>query len=652
MDAVIATGLLVVAYATFGMSLAGPWGAAYVVVVGGSLALRRVAPGVAAALVGAAGAVLIAVQALGLLGPLGVADPLARQWYVPVGITALAVCLVGYSVTVHRPLWMSLVVLGLVALGASAELAVLAVRGDEAVRSALPVIGAWAVAPLAVAWGLGAVRVVLFSTRDPGGTVDTDVEPSGPRDLGGRWDAWLRAHEVEFDRVLAVGFAAVCVVEGAAVRGWTGAVLSAALTLPLVWRRTRPVLMLGCVAAAALAQWTIDVVDLARQFPSAGTETVVDGDPAGAVTIALPTTAVPLLADLSVFLVVYAVSAYASRRVARIALVLALVGAVLETGLLNAYDLSQGTVASFLFAAPFAASAVLAAWAFGSLRRARWTMVHDLQERARLLEVERDQHARLAAAAERARIAREMHDVVAHSLAVVIAQADGGRYAARARPEAAQEVLETIGTTARQALTEMRQLLGVLREEPPVKSVPAVPQPSFVQSAVQPSVQSSVQPWPTDPVLEAALATEPVNAPQPQVSDVPALVERLAASGLTVQLTQEGSPRTLPAGAGLAVYRIVQEGLTNVLKHAGPAARAQVRLAWTPQAVEIDIVDDGRGAAARPAEAGGGHGLVGMRERAALYGGRVDAGPVPGGGFAVRAVLPVQTRPDDRLVEA
>jgi signal transduction histidine kinase len=208
---------------------------------------------------------------------------------------------------------------------------------------------------------------------------------------------------------------------------------------------------------------------------------------------------------------------------------------------------------------------------------------------------------RLAATAERARIARELHDVVAHSLSVVIAQADGGLYAGRTEPAAATGALEAIGATGRQALTDMRALLGVLRED-----------------------------------------GGQVYAPQPDVAAIPGLVEDVRASGLDVDLIEEGSPQQLPTGPQLAAYRIVQESLTNVLKHAGPASRAWVRLHWRADSLELSVVDDGRGASAAldAAPDGAGQGLRGMRERATLHGGHLEAGPRVGGGFGVHAALP------------
>jgi signal transduction histidine kinase len=184
---------------------------------------------------------------------------------------------------------------------------------------------------------------------------------------------------------------------------------------------------------------------------------------------------------------------------------------------------------------------------------------------------------------------------------VVIAQADGGRYAGRSDPEAATGALEAIAATGRQALTDMRSLLGVLRDG----------------SAEQ-------------------------YAPQPDVDAVPALVDDVRDSGLDVDLLVEGEPRPMGAGPQLAAYRIVQESLTNVLKHAGPDSRAWVRLHWRPDGLELSVLDDGRGAAAAVADDDGhGQGLRGMHERAQLHRGRLEAGPRAGGGWRVHAVLPL-----------
>ena len=392
----------------------------------------------------------------------------------------------------------------------------------------------------------------------------------GPSPLA-RLEAWLRSHPLHVDVGIAAltWFWAVFLPSASYLPGQgTALVVGSLLVAPLVWRRRDPVRAATVVTALGVVQLVF--VD---EF---------------------------LPANVSALVMVYALAAYAPRWARRAGLVGGLVGAVLAA--LRYF--SAGASDALVPAAGSIGVAVVAAWALGDLRRARLRQFADLQERARLLELERDQEMRLAATAERARIAREMHDVVAHSLSVVIAQADGGRYAGRTDPDAATGALEAIATTGRQALTDMRGLLGVLREDGGEE-----------------------------------------YAPQPDVAAIPALVEDVRASGLDVDLLVEGAPRELPAGPQLAAYRIVQESLTNVLKHAGPARRAWVRLHWRPDALELSVLDDGRGASAGIAASdGAGQGLVGMRERARLHGGRLDAGPRPGGGFGVHAVLPYGAR--------
>jgi signal transduction histidine kinase len=232
----------------------------------------------------------------------------------------------------------------------------------------------------------------------------------------------------------------------------------------------------------------------------------------------------------------------------------------------------------------------------------------ELEERARRLERERDQQAQLAAATERARLARELHDIVAHNLAVMIALADGAAFTATVAPERAADAMQQVSGTGRQALAEMRRLLGLLRDSQP------------------PQAPSEL-------------------APQPGLEDLDELVDQVRAAGVRVTLTRAGVAGAWGPGAGLAVYRIVQEALTNTLKHAGPQASAQVRLRYTAAGVDLEITDDGAGRPAQPAAAtAGGHGLAGMTERAASYGGEVQAGPCRGTGWRVRARL----RFDDR----
>lgn len=370
--------------------------------------------------------------------------------------------------------------------------------------------------------------------------------------------------------VLAMAF-----VAGAVDVTFVDVIVSTALLAPLVVRRTAPVAATAAVAAVCLGQ----------------------------VLLGVP----PLPANVSVLVVVYTAVAYGTRQFATAALGLALVGAVLEA--VRQHSGLSDPVAVFGTAA-FLGMSVLVAWGIGTARRASLDRADAARERARLEASEQAQQVRLAVAAERARIAREMHDVVAHSLAVVIAQADGGRYAAATSPQAAQDALATIAATSRTALAEMRRLLGVLREEP---AAPASPR------------QDPAQPL----------------APQPGLDDIPDLIHRVADGGLPVAFEAWGPARPLRTGVQLTAYRVVQEALTNVIKHAGPAASARVVLQWHEEWLVVEVSDDGRGAASAPPGPGCGHGIIGMQERVALDGGVFEAGPRPGGGFIVRAGLPL-----------
>ncbi|MFB7940459.1 sensor histidine kinase [Streptomyces sp. NPDC127049] len=256
-----------------------------------------------------------------------------------------------------------------------------------------------------------------------------------------------------------------------------------------------------------------------------------------------------------------------------------------------------------IMAVPFAL-----AWVLGDSLRTRRAYFAQLEEKAARLEREREAQAKVAVAAERARIARELHDVVAHNVSVMVVQADGAAYVMDSSPETAKQALETISTTGRQALAEMRRLLGILR---------------------------------TGEHKEAG-----EYVPQPDVEQIEELVEQVRGAGLTVDLTVEGTPRELPTGVGLTAYRIVQEALTNTRKHGGPEAGARVRLVYFDDGLGLLVEDDGRGAPQEMYEDGGadgrGHGLIGMRERVGMVGGTLDAGPRPGGGFRISALLPLK----------
>ncbi|HEV6955597.1 MAG TPA: histidine kinase, partial [Promicromonospora sp.] len=295
-------------------------------------------------------------------------------------------------------------------------------------------------------------------------------------------------------------------------------------------------------------------------------------------------------------------------------------------------------------------------FAFGLVRRSRRAMLQAMRDRTERLEIERDQQARIATAAERARIAREMHDIVAHSLSVMIAQADGGRYAAAADPAAAQRALGTIAETGRAALADMRRLLGVLREDEPAPATPlGLVAPDGAAGGTRPArdavpagtaaASSGAAPAAPAGAGATAAAAAPLR-PQPDAADIGHLVEQAKDGGMRVSWARVGVERRLPPGVGLTLYRVCQEALTNVRKHAGPRPAVTVLVRWGEDEVELRVDDDGRGLAAdaagpdEPAPSPG-YGLLGMRERAEMFGGTLSAGPRQGGGFSVRFVVPI-----------
>jgi signal transduction histidine kinase len=231
-----------------------------------------------------------------------------------------------------------------------------------------------------------------------------------------------------------------------------------------------------------------------------------------------------------------------------------------------------------------------------------------LAERAKLIAAQQEERTRRAALAERVRIAREMHDIVAHHLSVVVIQAQGAQRMAEKDPARAKCAMADVERTGRTALDEMRHLLGLLRTGEPGEAAAAGP----------------------DAALGPALG----------LSDLESLAAGMRTAGLPVTVVRRGPPREVPEDAGLTVYRIVQESLTNVLKHAGAAA-ATVEVDFAAD-LAVTITDDGRGAsAALDAIPGSGRGTAGMRERVAALGGRLAAGPRPGGGYLVRATIPL-----------
>jgi signal transduction histidine kinase len=388
---------------------------------------------------------------------------------------------------------------------------------------------------------------------------------------------WLRGHPLMVDSLLAL----LVLLLGLSVLGGTR-------------QRTVTSVVVLFVLVMSVA------VALRRRYPvGAFAATVVAGG------VQVLTVARPRGSDVAVLILLYTVAAYRRRRVSVAALAACLAGSVVAivvwapAPILHSVYSLAGVGA--LFAGP-----VLLAWLLGDSMQWRRGYYRGLEERAVRAERERDAHAQVAAAAERARIARELHDVVAHNVSVMVVQADGAAFALEASPEKARQALTAISRTGRQALAEMRSLLGVLRSA-------------------------------SDDGAELT--------PQPGVEQLTGLLEQARAAGLPVSFSVAGVPRPLSPGAALAAYRIVQESLTNARKHGGPTVTTAVTLRFCEDQLGIVVTDDGRARAAGDAGPDGlGHGLIGMRERVEVYGGTVTAGPRPGGGWRVTAMLPL-TRP-------
>jgi signal transduction histidine kinase len=372
-----------------------------------------------------------------------------------------------------------------------------------------------------------------------------------------------------FDFLLAAVVTVVCAVVAGSVGG-EAQLLSYLLTSSLLVRRSHPMLALGVATATSFG--------LAFSLPSPTASIVV----------------VPMI--------VYAVARYGKPAGGTAALWLGLAGAVI--GPARWTGISGTNALAFAVTATACAAIVAGAYLLG--RRLRERMEADEQqtraasERRRLQESEQQQRARAVAIDERSRIARELHDIVAHSLSVIVVQAEGGRAVVLKKPEVGAQVLDTIAETGRTSLTEMRRIVDLLRGG----------------------------------------ESDPSYLPSPGVEDIAELVAR---SGDRFELTTFGTPPPVSPALGLTAYRVVQESITNVLKHAGPLATARVTVACTSQAIEIEVTDDGRGAAADGAIDSPvvGHGLRGMGERVALLHGTLDARPRPGGGFTVRAAIPL-----------
>ncbi len=396
-------------------------------------------------------------------------------------------------------------------------------------------------------------------------------------DIHLRLARWVRSHPGRIDAGLALAIFVGLVLPFAAggVEGYGGiVVVSAALVVPLAWRRAFVVPSAAVVAGVSVLQLLT------------GTE--------------------PVPAQFVILITLYTLAAHGPRWSSLAGLGVAVAGCAV--GLVRFGDLlgvSGGssvltTVPLFLILLFFVESLVLLAWTSGDLARSRRLTFQALEDRTRRLEVERQQERDLAAADERTHIAREMHDIVAHSLSVIITQADGARYASVHAPELAVQTLGTIADTGRGSLREMRRLLGVLRGD---------------ESA-------STRPLPT-------------------LNDIDALIQSVRRAGVRVSCRRIGTPRReLPLGAELTAYRVVQEALTNVLKHAGADTSTEVALEYGPRGLTVTVDDDGRGAAPDPGTAGAGQGITGMTERVRLYDGTVVAAPRIGGGYRVEAFIP------------
>ncbi|SHN45930.1 sensor histidine kinase [Cryptosporangium aurantiacum] len=398
---------------------------------------------------------------------------------------------------------------------------------------------------------------------------------------------WLRGHPGVFDGLaaLVVVLLALMFYPGLAINSdlWWEAALPFLFAVPVALRSRYPIGTLYATAALGL--------------------------------IALATFRIPHPAALFAGIVAaYSAAVYAPRRHSWAALALSLlvglIGGVRWSYVIvqlagSSYTLEELTLRNQVIAlgvsVVVASAPLVIAWLWGGVVRTRHAYLQEALDRAGRLERERDALARLAVVEERARIARDLHDVVAHSLSVVVLQADGARHVLESDPARAARALDVIGRTGREATAEMRRLLGVLRSD-------------------------------TSP--------GPDRAPQPDLVQLDALVDQVRGSGLPVTLTVTGDLASVPASAALSAYRIVQEALTNTLRHGGPEASAEVSAEVRPDGLSVRVVDDGRGAAA--ADDGAGLGLRGMRERAAAVGGEVTAGPRAGGGFGVTAWLPYE----------
>ncbi|MGP3972275.1 sensor histidine kinase [Streptomyces sp. 6N223] len=393
---------------------------------------------------------------------------------------------------------------------------------------------------------------------------------------------FLRRHPVGVDGfgafvllVLSALFMVAPMEEGWEGNEVGGACVAVALSVVVMLRRHSPERMLLLAFVTGVAQVALDVP--------------------------------PLPGNWAFLVIVYTIASRPPRVPSRLALAGCLTTPTIVT--LRWPDNSGDTgTANTVISTIFLTVAFCLAWVLGDSLRTRRAYYAELEERANRLEREREREARMAVVAERARIARELHDVVAHNVSAMVVQADGAAYVLDSSPEQTRNALQTISGTGRQALTEMRRLLGVLR-------------------------------------AEDGGTTDQDYVPQPGVEQLADLIDQMREMGLQVDFSIEGTPRPLPRGVELSAYRIVQEALTNTRKHGGEGVVATVRLTYGEQSLTVLAEDDGRGAQRELYEERGadglGQGLIGMRERAGMVGGVLVAGPRQGGGFRIAATLPL-----------
>src|SRR5438093_888275 len=373
----------------------------------------------------------------------------------------------------------------------------------------------------------------------------------------------IRGHPFASDAVLAFVLAALVLSEVFTSKGyltgsnWVYVPVAVLMTVPLAWRRRAPLVVVVLVMGAFASQ-----------------------------SLILDPTPTPDVELIPALIAVYSVAAHGERWMSWVGGGGGVVAGLIWLG-----------VDDFLLPIVMFGGA----WFAGRLVQKRQLYAQAFAERARVLERERDANARLAAAEERVRIAREMHDVVGHSVSVMVVQAGAERLALGEERPATREALLAIERNGREALAEMSRLLGILRREGEGLSL----------------------------------------APRPSLAQVDQLVQTVRDVGVPVELRVEGEQTDLPPGVDVSAYRVVQEALTNVVKHAGPA-RAYVVVRYDPRAFEVEVTDDGRRSVNGNAP---GYGLAGMRERVELHGGTLEAGSRSGGGFAVKARLPLGTVP-------